>query len=82
MILVTGATGHVGGEMAQQLVAAGKPVRVLVRRQDHPQLARGVESALGDLDDPASLSAALRGVEAVFLLATALGTPVLHIKMR
>jgi hypothetical protein len=41
MILVTGATGHVGGEMAQQLVAAGKPVRVLVRRQDHPQLARG-----------------------------------------
>lgn len=31
MILVTGATGNNGGEIVRQLVAAGAPVRALVR---------------------------------------------------
>ncbi|MFD7300836.1 NAD(P)H-binding protein [Streptomyces pharetrae] len=64
MILVTGATGHVGGEVVQALVRAGQPVRALVREPaDLP-----VEQAVGDLDDPDSLAPALDGVRGVFLL--------------
>ena len=31
-ILVTGATGNVGGQLVRQLAAAGEPVRALIRR--------------------------------------------------
>ncbi|WP_406112103.1 SDR family oxidoreductase [Kitasatospora purpeofusca] len=65
-ILVTGATGRVGGSVVAQLHAAGVPVRALVRGEaDFPE---GVRAVRGDLDDPASLSAALEGVDAVFLV--------------
>ena len=39
-ILVTGATGKTGGQVAQQLLAAGYPVRAFVRREDESQRAR------------------------------------------
>ncbi|MFI9816806.1 NAD(P)H-binding protein [Saccharothrix variisporea] len=64
MILVTGATGNVGREVVRALTEAGAPVRALVREPgDLP-----VEQAVGDLNEPASLDAALEGVRAVFLL--------------
>ncbi|MBO8185324.1 SDR family oxidoreductase [Streptomyces spirodelae] len=69
MILVTGATGKVGGQVAAQLVAAGAPVRALVRDPAAAVLPDGVEAVRGDLADPASLTAALAGdVRAVFLV--------------
>ncbi|MFE6750231.1 NAD(P)H-binding protein [Kitasatospora purpeofusca] len=65
-ILVTGATGRVGGSVVAQLHAAGVPVRALVRGEaDFPA---GVRAVRGDLGDPASLGAALEGVDAVFLV--------------
>ncbi|GGV42446.1 NAD(P)H-binding protein [Streptomyces spectabilis] len=65
-ILVTGATGKVGGAVVAQLHAAGVPVRALVRGDaDFPE---GVQAVRGDLGDPASLDAALEGVDAVFLV--------------
>ncbi|MFF5213461.1 NAD(P)H-binding protein [Streptosporangium sp. NPDC000396] len=64
MILVTGATGNVGGEVVHALMNAGQPVRALVR--DPAGLP--VEQVVGDLDRPSSLAAALDGVRAVFLL--------------
>ncbi|QDQ14544.1 SDR family oxidoreductase [Streptomyces spectabilis] len=65
-ILVTGATGRVGGAVVAQLHAAGVPVRALVRGEaDFPE---GVQAVRGDLGDPASLDAALEGVDAVFLV--------------
>ncbi|MEV8436016.1 NAD(P)H-binding protein [Actinosynnema sp. NPDC051121] len=64
MILVTGATGNVGREVVQALADAGAPVRALVRRTSDLPVAQ----AVGDLDDPASLDAALGGVRGVFLL--------------
>ncbi|MEK2494189.1 NAD(P)H-binding protein [Kitasatospora purpeofusca] len=65
-ILVTGATGRVGGSVVAQLHAAGVPVRALVRGEaDFPE---GVRAVRGDLGDPASLGAALEGVDAVFLV--------------
>ena len=68
MILVSGATGNVGGELVRQLAAAGHPVRGLVRDPEGDALPDGVESATGDLDVPESLRQALTDVEAVFLL--------------
>lgn len=61
MILVTGATGNVGRHVVDGLVAAGVPVRAL-SRTPKPGFVRG------DLREPDSLSAALDGVDAVFLL--------------
>ena len=68
MILVSGATGNVGGELVRQLAAAGHAVRGLVREPEGNALPAGVESATGDLDVPESLRQALTDVEAVFLL--------------
>ncbi|MFF0487413.1 NmrA/HSCARG family protein [Nocardia sp. NPDC004068] len=67
-ILVTGATGTQGGAVARALLAAGFPVRALVR---DPGSARGLAAlgahpVAGDLDDPASLRAAARGCRGVF----------------
>ncbi|MFC7219645.1 NAD(P)H-binding protein [Streptomyces polyrhachis] len=65
-ILVTGATGKVGGAVVARLHAANVPVRALVRREaDFPE---GVQAVRGDLGDPASLDAALEGVDSVFLV--------------
>jgi uncharacterized protein YbjT (DUF2867 family) len=65
-ILVTGATGKVGGAVVTRLHAAGVPVRALVRGDaDFPE---GVQAVRGDLSDPASLDMALEGVDSVFLV--------------
>jgi uncharacterized protein YbjT (DUF2867 family) len=70
MILVTGATGRVGSELVRQLSADGMPVRALVRDSSKAEAIAGpgVELAEGDLLDPASLDAALDGVDRLFLL--------------
>lgn len=68
-ILVTGATGTTGGEVVRQLMAAGQPARALVRdvsKIDSDTFA-GIEFVAGDLSDPASLSAAMEGIRAVYL---------------
>ena len=69
-ILVTGATGNIGGAVIRQLQQRQAPVRGLVRdRQKADHLAaQGVELAVGDLAQPATLDAALQGMEAAFLV--------------
>ncbi len=67
-ILVTGATGNVGGQVVSQLASTGAPVRALVRNPDSAGLPDGVEVVRGDLSDPDTLDAAPEGVEAVFLV--------------
>jgi uncharacterized protein YbjT (DUF2867 family) len=67
MILVTGATGNVGGGVLAQLVEAGQAVRALTR--DPAKLAgRGVEVVRGDLGKPETLDAAFAGADKVFLM--------------
>jgi uncharacterized protein YbjT (DUF2867 family) len=68
MILITGATGNVGGELARQLAVANRQVRALVRSQAQGALPPGVEAVTGDLNQPGSLTKALAGVHGVFLL--------------
>jgi uncharacterized protein YbjT (DUF2867 family) len=68
MILVTGATGNVGGELVRQLAASGQQVRALIREAASIDVPAGVETAIGDLNEPDSLRVALKDVRGVFLL--------------
>ncbi|HEX9355919.1 MAG TPA: NmrA family NAD(P)-binding protein, partial [Streptosporangiaceae bacterium] len=68
MILVTGATGNVGGNLVRLLADAGTQVRALTRDPDRAAIPAGVTAVTGDLNQPESLSAALAGVSGVFLL--------------
>ncbi|CAN7328642.1 SDR family oxidoreductase [Caulobacter sp. LjRoot300] len=67
-ILVTGATGRVGGQVVQQLVQRGADVRVLVRDPAKADFPAGVEVAQGDLLDIDAVRAAFSGVRTLFLL--------------
>ena len=70
-LLITGATGNTGTELAKQLSAKGVPFRALVRSVENAgQLAAlpGIELVSGDLGDPDSLTAALKGIKRAFLL--------------
>jgi uncharacterized protein YbjT (DUF2867 family) len=70
VILLTGATGVVGGELLPELLGAGHQVRVIVR--DPKKLGEhrvDVQITLGDLRDPLSIRHAMRGVDTVIHLA-------------
>ena len=70
-ILVTGATGFAGGQLAQTLACRGQTVRALVRdpkRAAHLQ-ASGIELVCGDLLDPVSLGQAMAGIHTVYHIA-------------
>jgi uncharacterized protein YbjT (DUF2867 family) len=66
-MLVFGATGNVGSAAVAELDRRGVPVRAFVR---DPSRAPDVEKAVGDLDDPGSVKAALEGVDRVLLAAS------------
>ena len=70
MILLTGATGLVGGELLPMLLESGQRVRTLVRDPRKLGAQRvNVQIALGDLADPFSIRHAMRGVDTVIHLA-------------
>ena len=70
MYAVTGVTGKVGGELARALVAAGQPVRAVVRdpKKAQPWAALGCEIAPAEMGDAPALAAAFSGATAVFIL--------------
>ncbi|MEV4616146.1 NAD-dependent epimerase/dehydratase family protein [Kitasatospora sp. NPDC049258] len=67
-VLVTGATGTVGGALVARLLGEGVRVRALVRSAPRAAglLPPGVAVAVGDVTDPASVRAAVRGCDTVF----------------
>jgi uncharacterized protein YbjT (DUF2867 family) len=73
--LVTGATGFVGGRLAERLIAEGDEVRCLVRDAGRARNLRelGCELHEGDVLDPVSLDGAGRGVDVAYYLIHAMG---------
>ncbi|HET6410570.1 MAG TPA: NmrA family NAD(P)-binding protein [Anaeromyxobacter sp.] len=69
-IVVFGATGHVGGVIADRLLAAGRKVRAVSRSSGRLEALarRGAEALTGDMADAAFLKRALSGAEAAFVL--------------
>lgn len=69
-ILLTGVTGKVGRLLAGLLAKEDIPVRVLLRRREQAAEFKslGFEVCIGDLNRPASLPAAVDGVESLYLV--------------
>lgn len=71
MILVTGASGNVGGAVLKELRRLGAPVRAMYRSQkDAATAPGGVEIVIADFADRPSLDRALQGIERVFLVCS------------
>jgi len=70
MILLTGATGYIGGRLLRALERRSIAVRCLCRNPEvlRGRVAAGTQVAPGDLLDPATLGPALAGVETAFFL--------------
>jgi uncharacterized protein YbjT (DUF2867 family) len=67
MILITAATGQVGREAINGLIATGAPVRALVRDPARADMPAGIEVVQGSFEDDASLARALDGVATMML---------------
>ena len=76
LVLLTGATGYVGGRLLPRLEALGLRVRCLARRPEHlsGRVGPGTETVAGDVLDRASLERALEGVENAYYLIHAMGS--------
>lgn len=70
MYVITGATGHTGKRISEQLLAAGKPVKVISRQAGKVAdlVARGAVPAIGDLSDATFLTTTFEGATAVYLM--------------
>jgi dihydroflavonol-4-reductase len=70
-ILITGATGFIGRRLTRDLVASGKRVRVLARSSSKARNLFGdhAEISIGDVNDPASLEKACRGIGTIYHIA-------------
>lgn len=70
MFVVAGVTGHVGSVVAEELLAKGQKVKVVVRGADKAAAwsKKGAEVAQGSLEDQAFLTGALKGATAFFTL--------------
>src|SRR5665213_2560572 len=76
LILVTGATGYVGGRLVPRLLAAGHRVRCVVRdpaRLQGREWPDRAEVVAGDMFQPDSLVAAMRDIWVVYYLVHSLG---------
>jgi uncharacterized protein YbjT (DUF2867 family) len=75
-VLVTGATGYIGGRLLHRLEASGRQVRCLTRRPEAlaSRVAAGTEVVAGDVLDAASVRRAMAGVETAYYLIHSMET--------
>ena len=76
LILLTGATGYVGGRLLPALESRGSRVRCLTRHPEalRPRVAAGTEVVAGDVSVPATLPPAFAGVTVAYYLIHSMGT--------
>jgi uncharacterized protein YbjT (DUF2867 family) len=76
VILLTGASGYVGGRLLLQLESQGRSIRCLARNPEalRPRAAPSTEVVPGDVLDPPSLEAALQGVDTAYYLVHSMGS--------
>ncbi len=68
-VVVTGAAGHLGGNLVRALLAGGESVRAMVHQNREPLKDLEVEQVRGDVRDPESLRRAFAGTDVVYHLA-------------
>jgi uncharacterized protein YbjT (DUF2867 family) len=75
-VLVTGASGYVGGRLVRALESRGMSVRCLARRPQHltGRFGASTEVVYGDVLDVASLATALEGIEVAYYLVHSMGS--------
>jgi uncharacterized protein YbjT (DUF2867 family) len=75
MILLTGASGYIGGRLLRRLEASGRPLRCLTRRPTmlRERVQPETEVVEGDVLDPESLEVAFRGVHTACYLVHSMG---------
>jgi uncharacterized protein YbjT (DUF2867 family) len=76
LILLTGASGYVGGRLLKALEAKGYRVRCLARRPEflQPRVSASTEIVQGDVLDVASLPAAMQGIDTAYYLVHSMGS--------
>lgn len=76
LVLLTGATGYIGGRLLPVLLERGHPVRCLVRRPEHLRERVGdrCQVMAGDVTDASSLAPAMTGVSTAFYLVHSMGS--------
>jgi uncharacterized protein YbjT (DUF2867 family) len=76
LVLLTGASGYVGGRLVKALENAGARLRCLARRPDYlrPHVAAETEIVQGDVLDPASLAPALDDISTAYYLVHSMGS--------
>jgi len=72
MIVVTGASGLVGGNLVRSLLAQGRSARALVHRDHRALDGLDIETISADLTDPPSLQKAFHGADIVYHLASSI----------
>jgi uncharacterized protein YbjT (DUF2867 family) len=70
MYVITGATGNTGHVIAEKLLAAGQPVRVIGRSKERLEVLaqKGAEAFVGDVTDPEVMTRAFSGAKAVYAM--------------
>ncbi|MBZ9700544.1 MULTISPECIES: SDR family oxidoreductase [unclassified Mesorhizobium] len=74
-VLAVGATGSIGTHVVDEALSAGHQVRALVRSPGKLNLRPGLEIAVADLTQPASLAAAVEGIDAIVFTHGTYGGP-------
>lgn len=76
LILLTGATGYVGGRLLAALEAENRRVRCLARRPEflRPRVASSTEVVQGDVLDGESIASAMAGVDVAYYLVHSMGS--------
>ncbi|WP_157009044.1 SDR family oxidoreductase [Agromyces laixinhei] len=77
-VLVTGASGYIGGRLVPRLIEAGHDVRVVVRRPERLRdvpWRTSVDVVAGDLADRTSVDRSMDGIDAVYYLVHSMGGP-------